>query len=269
MTFFELITAAIADINKHGYDSQERLNKWTDELIKSLNLTLTPTSSLDETLRRHLSKTYERMIQGGQLIKIHPGVSVYDLNRVKPRLHAELQRRIMASAHLIKMNRNDAINTTVQRFAGWATSIPSGGTKMTDVNEIKNSLSKSLKQLPYNERRVMIDQSHKFVGALNDIVAEDQGAIAAKWRSHWRQPGYQFREDHKDRDGRYYAIKDSWAVKQGLINKGAGFTDDMTIPGEEIFCRCAYSYVYSLRKLPDEMLTRKGREKLDAIKDSR
>jgi hypothetical protein len=47
-------------------------------------------------------------------------------------------------------------------------------------------------------------------------------------------------------------------MKAGLMNKGAGYTDEMTKPGEEVFCRCAMQFVYALRDLPPEMLTHKG-----------
>ncbi len=108
----------------------------------------------------------------------------------------------------------------------------------------------------------MIDQGHKFVSALNDIVAVEGGAIAGKWRSHWKQAGYDYRPDHKERDEKYYAIRGNWALEKGLMNKGEGYTDDITQPGQEIFCRCAYVYIYSLQKLPEDMLTKKGKELL-------
>jgi hypothetical protein len=79
---------------------------------------------------------------------------------VKPKLHAELQRRIMSAANLIRLNRADMMNRTLQRFSGWATSVPAGGSKVTDTMEVKNSVSKALKNLPFTERRVMIDQEH-------------------------------------------------------------------------------------------------------------
>jgi hypothetical protein len=48
------------------------------------------------------------------------------------------------------------------------------------------------------------------------------------------------------------------------MNKGEGYTDEMSTPGEEVYCRCAYVYIYSLRKLPDEMLTIKGKNLLNS-----
>ena len=47
------------------------------------------------------------------------------------------------------------------------------------------------------------------------------------------------------------------------MRKGpAGYTDDVTKPGEEVYCRCYYIWVYAIRELPQEMLTQKGRRAL-------
>ena len=66
-----------------------------------------------------------------------------------------------------------------------------------------------------------------------------------------------------------YLIRDSWAHKKGLVKPGPqGFTDDITAPGEEIFCSCSYVYLYSLSQLPPSMITAKGREALKGAKDA-
>jgi len=114
--------------------------------------------------------------------------------------------------------------------------------------------------LPYSERFVLIDQGHKLVASINDIIAADGGAIAGQWSSRWRQPGYNYREEHKERDGQFFLIRDSWAHRAGLVKKGkAGYVDESTAPGQEPACRCSYKYVYNIRDLPDDMLTAKGK----------
>ena len=42
----------------------------------------------------------------------------------------------------------------------------------------------------------------------------------------------------------------------------AGYTDEITQPAEEPFCRCYYVYLYSLGRVPDDMITKKGRAAL-------
>jgi hypothetical protein len=175
----------------------------------------------------------------------------------------------MASANLIKLNREKAIQSTLQRFSGWATSIPAGGSNVQDKPEVKSDVSKSLKQLPFEERRVAIDQGHKLISAINDIVAQDGGAIAAVWHSNWRQQNYNYREDHRERDRKVYLIRDSWAHKAGLVKPGkVGYTDEITQPAEEPMCRCFYLFVYSLEDLPADMLTEKGREEIARVREA-
>jgi hypothetical protein len=97
-------------------------------------------------------------------------------------------------------------------------------------------------------------------------VAQDGGAIAGRWRSHYRQVGYNYRVDHKERDGLVYAIRGNWAIDKGLMNKGVGYTDEITAAGEEVFCRCQMIYIYGLGKLPNDMLTSKGESELKRVR---
>lgn len=154
-----------------------------------------------------------------------------------------------------------------QRFSGWASSVPEGGSKAVSLSEVKESVGKPLKQLPFEERRVMIDQGAKFASTLNDIIANDNGAIAAVWHSHWRRAGYNYRKDHKERDMHVYTIRGNWALEKGLMKPNdAGYTDRITQPAEEPFCQCNYQYIYNLRDLPEEMLTQKGRDELARVR---
>jgi len=113
----------------------------------------------------------------------------------------------------------------------------------------------------------MIDQSHKFVSSLNNILAKDGGAIAVIWHSNWRQRNYNYRPDHKERDSNVYALRNNWAIEKGLMKAGpAGYYDEITQFGEEIYCRCFGQYLYSIRDLPKEMLTQRGIEELNRVK---
>ena len=40
----------------------------------------------------------------------------------------------------------------------------------------------------------------------------------------------------------------------------SGYLDEITQPGEEVFCRCYVTYLYNLRSIPEDMLTQKGRK---------
>jgi hypothetical protein len=266
-SFYETITAAVADIVEHGYDSSDRVAFWMEQLREAARRDMISEARMAELLQGTLSGIYRRLVENGLILKRHPGVGRFTLERVKPQLRLELDRRVLASANLIKLNRAASIEKTLQRFSGWATSVPKGGTEAAQRQKVKDQIRKPLASLPFEERRVLTDQGHKFVAALSETLAVGGNAIAAIWHSHWRQPGYDFRPDHKERDGQVYLIRDSWAQQRGLVKPGpAGYVDQSTHPGEEVFCRCNHTYVYNLSSLPEDMLTAKGKAELKNIR---
>jgi hypothetical protein len=266
-TFFQTVTAAVADLAEHGFDSEERIDHWVGLLQEAAKADLVPEYVLDMHLRHVLRAAYDRLVERGGLLKRHSGVSRFTLEFVKPKLRAELDRRIMASANLIRLNREATIADTLRRFQGWATSIPAGG-QTVERKPVKNDIRKELASLPFRERRVLIDQGHKLNAAISDILAADAGAIAARWRSNWRQANYDYREEHKERDRVVYATRDSWAIRQGLMKADpvAGYYEDHERPGEFVYCRCFVVWIYNLRDLPPEMLTERGRTKLAEVR---
>jgi hypothetical protein len=259
-TFQEVLAAAVADLAENGFTDMERVERWSRLIREAAVRSMIRPESLDQQLRDGLASIYRKMVERDGLLRYNPGIERFTYEQIKPRLRGELDRRIMASANLIKLNREQAVDKTIQRFQGWATSIPPGGIAGETRAEVKANVRKSLAQLPFEERRVLIDQGHKLIGAINEIVASDGGAIAGRWRSHWRQPGYNYREDHKERDEKVYLIRDSWAHRAGFVKKGrVGYVDDVTAPAQEPFCRCYYVFLYGLRDLPEDMLTAKGK----------
>jgi hypothetical protein len=259
-TYYDVLTEAVNDIVEHGYDSPERIAYWTQRLKDAAERFTKPVDEMQRLLRDSLEAVYHKLVDKGELIdKYSFGADRFTLERVKMQLRAELDRRILASANLIVLNKQNAISQTLQRFQGWATSIPKGGTDAAKKPKVKEDIRKSLTSLSFEERRVLIDQGQKFTSNLNDILAHDGGAIAGEWHSHWRQLNYNYRPDHKERDKHVYLIRGSWAQERGLVKPSTyGYTDEITKPAEEVFCRCYYRYIYSLGALPREMLTKKG-----------
>lgn len=264
--FYAVVSKAVADITAHGFDAI-RVDDWLKQIAAAAARDLVSLDKMQATLQAEFGSIYRRLIERGAILQQHPGISRFTLAKVKPQLRLELDRRIMASAQLIRLNRDAAIQKTLQRFSGWATSIPQGGSDVVDKPEVKDNIRKALVQLPFEERRVMIDQGHKFASALSETLARDGGALAGEWHSHWRQRNYDYREDHKERDLHVYAVRGNWALEKRLMKPGPdGYTDDITVPGEEVFCRCWYRWIYNLRDLPDNMLTDKGRKELTRVK---
>lgn len=266
MNFYQTITAAINDVVTHGFDSQSRIDRWVRAIKKSARASMVSPRKLEQGLRAALTTIYIKMVEKSGVVKYHPGVPLFMIKKLTPAMRAELSRRIDASADLIRLNRETMIAATERRFRGWSSSVPKGGSKAQDKPEVKESVRKPLVSLPFEERRVLIDQGHKLVSSINDVVAKGSGAIAMTWHSHWRQKNYDYREDHKERDELVYLIRGNWAQQKGLVKPGpAGYLDEITQPAEEPFCRCYGQYIYSVDALPAEMLTAKGKSELERV----
>jgi hypothetical protein len=183
------------------------------------------------------------------------------------KMRNELDRRIAASADLIKIRREESLAATMRRWRGWASSVPPGGTPTPPSNET-NLLLKDFRKVRFETNRLNIDQGHKLNSSLNATLAESTGAIAGLWHSNWKQLNYNYRPDHKDRDLKLYTIRGNWAMVQGLMKAGPdGYADEITQPAEEVYCRCWYQYIYNLDRLPEAMLTEKGKKALQALSD--
>jgi len=131
-----------------------------------------------------------------------------------------LRERIQASAELIKLNRDQEIERQLRRFVGWATgSLPSQA-KRSDKGELSKGVTKALQQDTFERRRVCIDQGHKLIAAVDDVVAIEHGAIAKKWRHVIPHAGYQSRPEHLERDGKVYAVKGNAMLEAKRMTKG-------------------------------------------------
>jgi hypothetical protein len=266
-TYAEVLSDAIEDFAEHGYDSAERVLYWSRKIKDAAEATMSSPSQMEEMLREALAATYRRMVEKGEIAKWHQGVGRFTIERLRPQLRAELDRRILASADLIRLNKQEAVAKTLHRFSGWATSIPKGGSDAIKKGAEKADLKKAMRSLPFVERRVLIDQGHKLVASINEIVARDGAALAGTWRSNFRQYGYDYRETHKERDGHTYLLRDTWALKAGFIKPGPdGYYDEITSAAQEPYCRCRIVWLYNLRDLPPNMLTKKGADELARVR---
>jgi hypothetical protein len=266
-TFYRVVTQAVVDILDHGFDEIGRVRRWEEKLATSARASLLPEAEMDKMLRDGLAQIYERLIDKGQIYSKHPGISTFTVDKLRPELRKILDQRIMASADLIKRKRKTTIDTMMSRFSGWATSVPKGGTSQGNKAGLKDKIRRSITSLSFEERRVFIDQGHKLTASISEVVAIGGQAIAGRWRSHWKQPGYDYREDHKERDQEIYLLRDTWATEKGLVKPvGAGWYDKVTKVGEEPFCRCYMVWIYALRDLPPDMLTVKGKAELDRVR---
>lgn len=261
MTLQELIAEIVNEVQRNGYQSENQIADYIQRIRDAVKREFQSEFEVNNQLRRALELIYKRTATP------RAKVSRFTIESIKPELRKKVEQSVRASALLIKLNREEAITKSLRRLSGFVTSIPEGGGVVEDKVDLKAEILKPLKQLPFVERRVIIDQSHKLVSSLNNIVAEGGGAIAVIWHSHWRQSNYNYRQDHKDRDGVIYVIRGNWALEKGLIKlAGHAYYDTITQFAEEPFCRCYGQYLFNLNDLPMEMLTEKGKESLNVKK---
>jgi hypothetical protein len=280
-TFTQTVNEIIAEILQYGFDSQERIRRLTLKLKNAYIASILPEYKLQEMVRKQLTMTFDKLVKQKNLV--NPEVQGFTIQRIKPHLRKELDKRIMASADLIKWRREESISNILRQFQGWSTSIPEGGAKSEGARDGANKLKKMTQTERYNQRRISIDQTAKLTSSIRDIVATDTGAIGAFWHSKGEhEKEYDYRKTRLKRSkltGGFYLIRGSWADQQGLVKgvrsgikemygdgEGVNYTDEMSQPAEEVFCRCNYQYVFSLRKVPEEFLTEKGKNLLQSKK---
>ena len=151
--FNSILTEAVREYVERGFVSIDRLNYWTERLRRAALATVERGARLDQITRQHMEAILTREIERGGVLARHPGITPFRLKDVRPKLRAEVDRRVRASADLIKLNRQEQIEKTLRRFQGWTTSIPPGGTRAADKGEIKAEIRKPFASLPFEERR--------------------------------------------------------------------------------------------------------------------
>lgn len=257
--FYRALAAALEEFRRTGYDSRDRLNYWLGQLRIAANRVLPSPEQSRRAIQAALGKMFRDATSKAGFNRAHPALTQYALQRMGPKLAPILERRIMASADLIKLHREQSIEKVLQRFSGLVTSIPEGGTRSFDTRKDKAAIGKSLRQMSFEERRVVIDQGHKLVANVQQTVAESNDALGFFWR-HIHQAHYDARPDHEARDGKFFALRGNWAIEAGLMKRGPNpYSDEIDTPSVAPYCRCWAVWVYNIRELPPECLTEKGR----------
>jgi len=120
--YYQVLAAALADFEIHGFDSQERLDHWLDELEEAARGSWVDEENDQADLVKHLHTVLDRTLKGRQFSKAHAGLQPFGFSN-QAKLHAELQNRIIASTNLIKLNRAESI-ARLALARSWMSSIP-------------------------------------------------------------------------------------------------------------------------------------------------
>ena len=269
-SFREVLAAAVAEMTAAGFVDPERVQYWMGLIRTAAERDLLTDRQIEDHARHALGSVFARWVDHGKLIERVPGVPAYALPMIKPQLRSELDRRIIAAADLIKIHRKEAIEKTLQRFNGWSTSIPPGGDGTIDKREVRVDIAKSIAQEKFERRRVAIDQGHKLIANVSNIVAQDAGAIAGEWHDRGEHDkNYDARKEHLARSGKIFVIRDSWAHQEGLIRAPLGVLDEIEMVGQLPYCACFYRYILTPHRLPDAYLTKPGQDWVGEQKERR
>lgn len=106
-------------------------------------------------------------------------------------------------------------------------------------------------------KRRSIDRGMKQIASINRADADAYGAVAVKWRHPQYLPHQRACDecpDHKERDGKYFLLKGTWATEKRLVKRGANpYYDDIDQVAERSGCQCWAEYIYDLDELPEDM----------------
>lgn len=224
-----------------------------------------------------VNKGYSSFLKNAQ--SHHKGITKTSLNDLKPKFRKEIEDRVKISFNLMKNQEEELKQKIASRFINWVT------IDSKDVRGNTTSKQSLLNFLDFAKENgiaedhakfILKDQTRKMIASLDDLVAKENNAIGGIWhnRGDRRVVGnpsgiYPHAEskahgDHWEREGKFYIFKDSWAYQKGYI-KGELYEnlEDGGV-GVAIGCRCRLEFIYDLRDVPYENLTKRGREFISA-----
>ena len=140
--------------------------------------------------------------------------------------------------------------------------IPKRGTRAKEIKSKISEIKVEAKCLmKWNELFAVLKQS-ALVSEIDYVFTLKSNPLAAIWHYNELDENceYPMAHNHQEFNKNIYAVRGNEAIKRGLMNTGAGFVDEIIRPQQEIGCMCYFQWVYSLRDLPQEMLTMKGKQ---------
>lgn len=256
MALRDIVGSAVKDMLARGF-SLDRLRAWIALIRQAAEVkTQPPYAWLDARLRTAL----RRALTPNSIKRSHKGLVRFGVEQIEPAFRSLLAERIRASAELIKLNREQRIAQTLDRFAGWASSVPVNPAPAS-VRKVTTHIAQPVDSHSYEVRRVAIDQGHKLAANINAVIAQQNEAIAFVWHDHGNvDKRYHARKAHLARSGKVFVVRGNWALKEGYMQRaGHQYTDEIEQPGELPMCRCWVTYLYAPSELPADMQTEKAR----------
>lgn len=228
----------------------------------------------DLLVTNYLKKAYSDFYTKEGFKKTNEGISKLKLSDLRGDFKKELEKKITASFSLIKNKDNETKQKMASRFLNWLT-IDSEDVrgKTTSKQSLLNFLdfAKENDIAENHAKFILEDQTRKMIANFDSMIAEANGAIGGFWRNRGDKrvvgnpnglypQGTPSHNDHWERQGVFYIYKNGWAYKNGYV-KGELY-ENLEDGGVAVAigCRCRMENVYDLRDVPQEYLTKKGKE---------
>lgn len=216
-------------------------------------------------VRAYMNKKYYSFLNDSFKQK-HKGMSAYTHNDISKEFRKALERRILHSLQAIKIKDQQLLLDLESRFLSFITDEK----KEKSLQNLKDNLAanKSTKIAKNYVKNVVSDQVARLNDDIDSIHAKLNGALGLIWHTmedtkvvgnpSGKYPkGNELHNDHYKRNNVFFALKNSYATKKGLL-KADIFEDleDIKKVGRGLNCRCYYEYIYDLRDVPKEYLAK-------------
>lgn len=224
----------------------------------------------------YINKGYTHFLKNAQLS--HKGITKQSLNDLKPKFRKELENKVQISFNLMKNQENEIKQKLASRFINYVTidskEVRGNGASKKSLLEFLD-FAKENGIAENHAKFILQDQTRKLTASLDDILAKENGAIGGIWHNRgdkrvvgnpqglYPNGSTKAHGDHWEREGVFYTFKDSWGYKKGYIDAPIYENLEDGGVGKAIGCRCWLQYMYDLRDVPYNYLTKKGRELLD------
>lgn len=220
-------------------------------------------SKFKQYYRRYVEKDFK---------KNNRNIRPYKLNQLKPHFRKEMENRIQFSLNLIKTQSQESMLTLTDRFMNWC----NGNHKESLKSSLKLGQTTNKEMKHYN--LILQDQTRKMIGNFDNIVAENYGAIGFFWRTRrdsrvvgnptgkYPGKGNKIHGDHYHREGVFFLYENQIKKYKPYLKKEVKTVKELEdgLPGQPIYCRCYAENIYHLEDLPRNLLSKKGKEHLEA-----
>jgi hypothetical protein len=146
--------------------------------------------------------------------------------------------------------------------------VPVGGTKENAIRRRITGIKREILPLAKWDQRFYTHKAMSFPSEVEFIFCLEGNPVAAIW--HYNpldEQGIDPKiQNHKQRDSLVFAVRDNWAIIKGLMRVGPnGYLDEVSRPSQEAGCMCRLQWVYSINRLPANMVTEKGHSELKRV----